>query len=100
MVKGAILLGIILGLQLTACALNPPAVPRYFEGSSKIFKVSDNGTVKVNASNQKDESTHWVFVFCAHWSGCYMRCQGPKIVCRSIAKKSGLKVSHIITTKK
>ena len=98
--KEIVLLGLILLFLLTSCASNPPAVPKNFEGSSKIFKVSSNGTVKVKSSNLKDQPMHWVFVHCAHWSGCYMRCQGPAITCRSIVKKMGLKINYILTNKK
>ena len=98
--KGNVFLGIILAFLLNSCASNSPAVPKPFEGSSKIFEVSSNGTVKVKSSNLKDQPTHWVFVHCAHWSGCYMRCQDPVIICKSIVKKLGLKISYILTNKK
>ena len=97
--KGIVYLVVILAFLLTSCASNSPAVPRHFEGSSKIFKVSTNGTVKVQKSNLKDQPMHWIFVRCAHWSGCYMQCQGPVVTCKSIAKKSGLKISHILIDK-
>ena len=97
MKKGFVLLVIILALLLTACTANPPAVPRFFEGSSKLFKVSSNGTVKVKSSNLKDQPMNWIFVHCAHWSGCYIQCQGPVMTCKSIAKKSGLKIIHTLT---
>ena len=93
MKKGIVLLGIALAFFLTSCASNPPAVPRPFEGSSKIFNVSSNGTVKVKGSNSKDQSMHWVFVRCVHWSGCYLLCQGPLITCKNIAKKLDLKIT-------
>ena len=54
-------------------------------------------TIKVKGSNLKDQAMHWVFVRCAHWSGCYMQCQGPLMTCKSIAAKSGLKISHTLT---
>lgn len=98
--KGIVLLSIILVFLLTSCASNPVAVPKAFEGSSKIFKVNTNGTVEVKINNLKDQPMHWVFIHCNHWSGCYMRCQGPAKTCKSIAKKSGLKISHILARKK
>ena len=97
--KGIVALGIILAFLLTSCASNLPAVPRPFEGSSNIFKVTSNGTVEIKGSNLKNQPTYWVFVRCAHWSGCYMRCQGPVLACKSIVKKMGLKVSHVLTNK-
>tara|TARA_B100000686_G_scaffold109672_1_gene116826 strand:+ start:1332 stop:1631 length:300 start_codon:yes stop_codon:yes gene_type:complete len=95
--KGIGLLGIILIFLVTSCASNSPAVPRHFEGSSKIFELSNNGTIKVKIRNLKDQPMFWIFVRCAHWSGCYMQCQGPVVTCKSIVKKSGLKITHILT---
>ena len=97
--KGIVVLGITLVILLTSCTSNPPAVPKLFEGSSKIFKVNSDGIVKVKVSNLQDQPMHWVFVRCAHWSGCYMRCQGPAVTCKSIVKKMGLKFTHILTNK-
>ena len=97
--NGIVVIGITIAFLLTSCASNPTAVPKNFEGSSKIFKVASNGTVKVKISNLKIQPIHWIFVRCAHWSGCYMRCQGPVITCKNIVKKLGLKVSHILTRK-
>ena len=97
--KGIVLLSIILVFLLTSCASSPAAVPKAFEGSSKIFKVNTNGTVEVKINNLKDQPMHWVFIKCDHWSGCYMRCQGPAKTCKSIAKKSGLKISYTLTRK-
>lgn len=97
--KGTLGISITIAFLLSCCASNPTAVPKPFEGSSKIFKVSSNGTVKVKATNLKDPPMHWVFVTCAHWSGCYIRCQGPVLTCKSITKKSGLQISHTITRK-
>ena len=98
--KGIVFLSITLAFLLTSCASNSPAVPRHFEGSSKIFEVSNNGTVEVKISDIKNQPVHWIFVRCAHWSGCYMQCQGPVMTCKSIVKKSGLKISHILNSKK
>tara|TARA_B100001123_G_C14789645_1_gene819890 strand:+ start:179 stop:481 length:303 start_codon:yes stop_codon:yes gene_type:complete len=98
--KGIVFLGFILVFLLTSCASYSPAVPRHFEGSSKMFELSSNGTVKVKIGDLKNQPVHWIFVRCAHWSGCYMQCQGPVITCKSIAKKSGLEISHTLTEEK
>ena len=84
-------------LFLTSCASQGTTVPKAFIGSAKIFQVDDTGTVKVKGYNLKYEPTHWAFVHCDYWSGCYMRCQGPKKICKSIAEKSDLKVINILT---
>ena len=98
--KGIVLIGAISALLIfTSCASNHAAVPKAFPGSPEIFKVNNKGTVEVKGDNIKNQPMHWVFVNCNHWSGCYMRCQGPAKTCKSIAKKSGLKISHILTDK-
>ena len=98
--KGIVLLGAISALFIfTSCASNHAAIPKAFPGSPEIFNVNNEGTVEVKVGNLKNQPIHWVFVNCNHWSGCYMRCQGPAKTCKSIAKKSGLKISHILTNK-
>ena len=98
--QGIVLLCAISALFLfTSCASNHDAVPKAFPGSPEIFNVNNEGTVEVKVDNIKNQPIHWVFVNCNHWSGCYMRCQGPARTCKSIAKKSGLKISHILTNK-
>ena len=85
-------------LFLTSCASHGTTVPKAFVGSAKIFQVDDTGTVKVKGYNLKYQPTHWAFVHCDYWSGCYMRCQGPKKLCMSIAEKSDLKIINILTS--
>ena len=98
--KGIVLIGAISALLIfTSCASNHAAVPKAFPGSPEIFKVNNKGTVEVKGDNLKNQPMHWVFVNCNHWSGCYMRCQGRAKTCKSIAKKSGLKISHTLTNK-
>jgi carbonic anhydrase len=84
-------------LFLTSCASHGTTVPKAFIGSAEIFQVDDTGTVKVKGYNLKNQPTHWAFVHCDYWSGCYMRCQGPKKICKSIAVKSDLKVINFLT---
>ena len=96
--KGMVFLGVISVLFfLTSCTSNRTVVPKAFSGSTEIFKVNDEGTVETKGYNLKDQSEHWVFVRCDYWSGCYMRCQGPINICKSIAEKSDLKVAYIVT---
>ncbi len=70
-------------------------IPQTFPGADKIFKVNNAGTVEVIGNDTQSQPMHWLFVSCEHWSGCYMRCQGPKKTCNSIATKLDLQVSHI-----
>jgi len=96
MKKESVLLAALLALFfLTSCASNGTVVPKAFPDANKMFSVNKGGTVEVVGADTKIAPTHWVFVRCNHWSGCYMRCQGPKKICKSIAIKSDLKVSYI-----
>ena len=92
-----LLKAILILLLLTSCASHGTTVPKPFSGSAEIYRVNDAGTVKVKGYNLKYQPTHWAFVHCDYWSGCYMRCQGPKKICKSIAEKSDLKVINILT---
>ena len=84
-------------LFLTSCASHGTTVPNPFFGSAEMFQVDDTGTVKVKGYNLKHQPTHWAFVHCDYWAGCYIRCQGPKKICKSISEKSDLKVINILT---
>ena len=96
--KGMVFLGAIFVIFfLTSCTSTVTIVPKAFSGSAEIFKVNDEGTVVVKGFN-KEQPMHWVFVECENQlRGCYMRCQGPKKICKSIVEKSDLEVSHIAT---
>ena len=96
--KGPVLLGVILAFFiLTSCASNETVVPKSFPGADKIYSVKNDGTLEVKGYDMKSQPIHWVFVQCAYWSGCYMRCQGPVKTCKNIAKKFNLSVSYIQT---
>jgi len=96
--KGVVFLGAIFALFfLTSCSSTQNVVPKAFPGSAQLFKVNDSGTVVVKGSDNENQPMHWVFVECENvLRGCYMRCQGPKNICRSIATKSGLKEEYIL----
>ena len=97
MKKRMVFLGTVLAIFfLTSCSSTQSVVPKAFPGSAELFKVNNAGTVVVNGNN-KDQPMHWVFVECEnHLRGCYMRCQGPKNICTSIAAKSGLKNDYVL----
>ena len=81
---------------LTSCSSTQSVVPKAFPGSAELFKVNNAGTVVVKGF-KKEQPMHWVFVECEnHLRGCYMRCQGPKNICKSIAAKSGLKNEYVL----
>ena len=92
-----LLQAILIPLFLTSCASHGTTVPKAFTGSAEIFQVDDTGTVKVKGYNLKYQPKHWAFVHCDYWTGCYIRCQGPKKICKSIAEKSDLKIINILT---
>jgi hypothetical protein len=94
--KGMVFLGaIIILFFLTSCTSTGTVVPKAFPGSAEIFQVNDEGTVVVKGYDIKNQTQNWVFIRCKHWSGCYMRCQGPLNKCKSIAEKSDLEVGYI-----
>lgn len=98
MKKGVVLLGVLLALfLLTSCASDGTVLSKSFPDSAKVFRVNDLGTIEVKGYETKGQPMHWLFVHCDHWSGCYMRCQGPLNACKSIAAKSGLDVNYIQT---
>ena len=97
MKKRIVIFGTVLAIFfLTSCSSTQSVVPKAFPGSAELFKVNNAGTVVVKGNN-KDQPMHWVFVECEnHLRGCYMRCQGPKNTCQSIAAKSGLKNKYVL----
>jgi len=96
--KGMVFLGTIFVLFfLTSCTSTGTVVPKAFPGSAELFKVNNAGTVEVKGYIKEDQPMHWVFVECENQlRGCYMRCQGPKKICKSIATKSGLKNQYVL----
>ena len=98
MKKAMVLLkAMLILLFLTSCASHVTTIPKPFSGSAEIFQVNDAGTVEVKGYNTKDQPMYWVFVECENRiRGCYMRCKGPKKICRSIAAKSGLKDEYVL----
>ena len=100
MKKRIVIFGTVLAIFfLTSCSSTQSVVPKAFPGSAELFKVNNAGTVVLKGYN-KEQPMHWVFVECNHWGnkirGCYMRCQGPKNICKSIAAKSGLKNEYVL----
>jgi hypothetical protein len=98
MKKRIVLLVTVLAiLFLTSCSSTQTVVPKAFPGSAELFKVNNAGTVIVKGYNNEEQPMHWVFVECENLlRGCYMRCQGPKNMCQSIASKSGLKNEYVL----
>ena len=82
---------------LASCASNGVVLPKSKPGAVKTYTVNEEGTVEMLGQDMKTEPKHWLYISCNHWSGCYMRCQGPVKTCKSIAEKSGLKVGLILS---
>ena len=82
---------------LTSCASNGLVLPKTIPGTIKTYTVNQEGTVEILGQDIKTKPTHWLYVQCDHWSGCYMRCQGPIKTCKSIATKSGLDIAYVVT---
>lgn len=82
---------------LTSCASNGIILPKTKQGDVKTYTVNDLGTVEILGQDMQIEPTHWLFVECDHWSGCYMRCQGKIKSCKKVAIDSELVIDHIAT---
>lgn len=82
---------------LTSCASNGIVLPKTIPGEVKTYSVNDKGTVEILGQDMKTEPTHWLYVECEHWSGCYMRCQGKKQSCKKVAIDSQLNVDYILS---
>ena len=82
---------------LASCASNTIVLPKRVQGAVKTYTVNPQGTVEILGKDMKLEPQHWLFVQCDHWSGCYMRCQGPIKTCKSIATKSGLDIAYVLS---
>ena len=97
MKKRIVIFGTVLAIFfLTSCSSTQSVVPKAFPGSAELFKVNNSGTVVVKGF-KKEQPMHWGFVKCENnLRGCYMRCQGPKNICKSIASKSGLKNEYVL----
>jgi len=80
---------------LTSCASNGVVLPKMVPGAEKTFTVNEAGTVEIIGQDMITEPTHWLYVDCDHWSGCYMRCQGQLQSCKKVATDSTLDVKYI-----
>jgi hypothetical protein len=75
---------------------NGIVLPQAPPGAVKTFTVDENGTVKI-IGQQKITDTHWLYVKCDYWSGCYMRCQGIVDSCKKVASDSKIEVNYILS---
>ncbi|MBC8288388.1 MAG: hypothetical protein H8E42_13020 [Nitrospinae bacterium] len=82
---------------LVSCASNGIILPNTVLGAVKTYSVNDKGTVKILGQDMMTEPTHWLYVECEHWSGCYMRCQGQIKSCKKVATDSQLDVDYIFS---
>ena len=81
---------------LTSCTSNSIILPNTLHGMVKSYTVSDNGTVEI-LGQEMIKDTHWLYVKCDYWSGCYMRCQGQIDSCKRVAKNSQIEVEYIFS---
>ena len=80
---------------LASCASDGVILPNMVPSAEKTFEVNEQGTVEILGQDMITEPTHWLYVECDHWSGCYMRCQGKINSCKKVATDSGLEVDYI-----
>jgi len=93
---GLFLLVIVISF-LTSCG---PSIimPKTIQGVVKTYTINPQGTVEIIGQEMLTE-THWLFVDCDHWSGCYMRCQGEINSCKKVATDSKLVIENISSNK-
>ncbi|MBT3856302.1 MAG: hypothetical protein HOF64_05305 [Nitrospina sp.] len=82
---------------LTSCASNGLVLPKTIPGTIKTYTVNQEGTVEILGQDIKTKPTHWLYVHCDHWSGCYMRCQGEINSCKKVVKDSGLQLDYVVS---
>jgi len=82
---------------LTSCASNGLVLPKTIPGAVKTYTVNQEGTVEILGQDIKTKPTHWLYVQCDHWSGCYMRCQGEINSCKKVVKDSKLLLDYVVS---
>ena len=80
---------------LTSCASNGIVLPKTIPGAVKTYTVNQQGTVEILGQDMRTQPTHWLYIRCNHWSGCYMRCQGEIKSCKKVAGDSNFPVGYV-----
>lgn len=57
------------------------------DGAEKDFTIK-NQQVVTPPQNDNPNMTHWLFVKCDHWAGCYMPCRGGLKACMKVAHEA------------
>ena len=55
------------------------------------YKIIDETTVV----GENDRSRQWIYVDCAYWAGCFMRCDGTSNQCKQLAKDSHFSILSV-----
>jgi hypothetical protein len=69
---------------LSACASNAILVAKN-PMSANNYSVNDKGTIKI-LDQERITDTHWMYVECDQWSGCYMMCEGKLDSCKHVLR--------------
>ena len=80
---------------LTSCASNGIALHKTIPVAVKTYTVNQQGTVEILGQDMRTQPTHWLYIRCNHWSGCYMRCQGEIKSCKKVARDSNFLVDYV-----
>jgi hypothetical protein len=75
---------------------NGIVLPNAAPGTAKYFSINEKGTVEITGQHRITD-THWLYVKCDYWSGCYMRCQGQIDSCKQVAKDSQIEIEYILS---
>ncbi len=60
----------------------------------KKFAIQ-NQQVVTPPKNENPHMTHWLFVKCDHWAGCFMPCRGALKACMQVAHEANWTVLNI-----
>ena len=58
-------------------------------------KFDLNKTATIENRSNFSSGRWWIDVECDHWTGCFMRCDGPKKQCKKLAEDSSFTVNSI-----
>ena len=75
---------------------NGVVLPKTNPDAVKTYSINDKGTVEI-LGQEMIKDTHWLYVKCDYWSGCYMRCQGQIDSCKRVARDSQIQVDYIFS---
>jgi hypothetical protein len=89
---------ILLVFYLSSCSAISIKMDRSLEGVDYRVKGENNREKTVEIiSQEKNASTHWLYLNCNYIFGCYMRCEGPIDSCRKVASIGQFDIKYVVS---